>query len=311
MINKTILLTGATGFLGSHILRSLLRQGYSVIVTKRLTSDTWRIKDLLDKVTVCNDKLDELEKIFAKNTIDFVIHLATHYAKKDNLEELPAMIDSNITFPTLLLELSKKYNVRSFINTGTFFEYESCSSPINEDKTISPFNLYAKTKVAFEEILKTYSKYMAISTFKIFSPYGEKDNNKLIPMVITKGLSNKTISLSGGHQSLDFIYVSDIVNAYLALLKKLSNEDFASPYQVFNLGTGQAISVRDLVNIIEKSIGHKLNVNWQERAAGDYDFVCADIGRIKEVLEWKPQVSIENGVDKTVSYYKGIINEAC
>lgn len=123
---KTVLLTGATGFLGSHMLELLLQSGYNVIVTKRSTSDVWRIEHLLSKVQSYDIDTDSIETVFASNKIDAVIHLATLYRKFNNGKEVAEMVSSNITFPIELLEVGLRHGLKAFINTGTFFEYD-CS----------------------------------------------------------------------------------------------------------------------------------------------------------------------------------------
>ena len=180
---KNILLTGATGFIGSHLLEALVNNGNKVVITKISGSDTTRIDHLLKKVkSYDSDKID-LEKMFLETRIDCVIHLATNYIKSHKSEaEVELMLDSNVKFPTILAELCIKHKVGSFINTGTFFEYKMKDSPIKEGDPIDPYNFYASTKVAFNNIIKFYAKHFGLKVmdFKLFAPFGEKDNEKLV-----------------------------------------------------------------------------------------------------------------------------------
>ena len=129
---KTILLTGATGFLGSHLLDALLKNDYEVIVLKRSMSDTWRIESHLDEFKSYDIDSHGLDQVFKGNSIHTIIHMATLYRKSDNGIDIDEMISSNITFPTTLLEIGIKNGLKAFINTGTFFECDCSILPVTE-----------------------------------------------------------------------------------------------------------------------------------------------------------------------------------
>ncbi len=299
---KTILLTGATGFLGSHLLRALLKNNYKVIILKRSTSDIWRIKKLLNQGVVIYDvNMITLDKIFLDNDIDIIIHLATLYSKLDDNVDIKGMFEVNITLPSQLLELGVEYGIKCFINTGTFFEYECLNLPIAENSKIKPLNLYSKTKIAFESILKQYSNKITIRTLRIFSPYGEKDNDKLIPMIIQKALKCEKIFLSDGLQKLDFIFVSDVINAYLGVLESI---DSRYNYRIYNIGSGNTTSVREIVSIVEQQLEKNIDKVWSNPIATDRPVVIADIKRAKKELNWQPEISIHQGISKTIKYYR-------
>ena len=299
---KTVLLTGATGFLGSHLLEALLTKEYKVVILKRSTSNTWRIEHLIYQVTSYDIDTQPLELVFEEHHIDVVIHLATLYRKFDNGQEVADMINANVTFPTELLELGLRNGIKAFINTGTFFEYDCSQLPVKEGAKIKPFNLYAKTKLAFEMILKTYSNQIIVNTFRLFTPYGEKDNQKLIPMIIQKALLNKRIELSDGLQKMDFIYIADVVDVYLRALKKMTAGDIN--YRVFNIGSGVSISVREVISIIEQQLGKTVDKIWGSPSSVDIPIVLADISRALDELGWSPKINIHDGMSKTIQYYK-------
>jgi len=301
---KKILLTGATGFLGSYLLEALLKAGYRVVILKRSTSDIWRIEHLLNNLKVYNTDTDSLHQVFVENSIDVIIHMATLYRKFDNGQEVKQMIDSNISFPVELLELGIRNKIKGFINTGTFFEYDCSKLPVNESAQIRPFNLYAKTKTAFENILESYSDQLMINTFRLFSPYGEKDNFKLIPMIIQKALSDKKVELSDGLQKMDFIYASDIIDAYMKALSKMFDQRQAGGYQVYNLGSGEGVSVREVVSIIEQQLGKPINKVWGQPSKVDIPVAFADIKKAEAELGWVPKHSIHDGIAKTIEYYQ-------
>ncbi len=299
-----ILLTGATGFLGSHILDKLVKNGYNIAILKRSWSDTWRINHLLDQIKIFNLDLTSLEKIFQSIKPEYVIHLATLYSKFDSDADMNNMYRSNVSFPAELLEIGVKYGLKGFINTGTFFEYDCTQQPINENNPIKPFNLYAQTKLDFELILKSYSEKINIKTFRIFSPYGERDNNKLIPMLIQKALSKQTIQLSDGMQKLDFIYALDVANAYIEALEVMPLKEKLGSYNVYNLGSGTPTSVREVVSVVEQNLGEHLNVVWGDPSTVDIPIAYADLSKIKKELSWTPSYSIHQGIANTIDYYR-------
>jgi len=305
MKNKqTVLLTGATGFLGSHLLEALLAENYQVIILKRSTSDTWRIDHLLDKIMYFDLDQYTLSQVFQRQEVDVIVHLATCYKKHEESIDIAEMVNTNVGFPSQLLAESVKHGVKGFINTGTFFEYESFYQPIDESANISPFNFYAKTKLAFESILQTYKEQLCINTFRLFSPFGERDNPKLLPMIIQKALKEEEIHLSEGLQKLDLIYVKDIVSAYMSSIQRMFAGDFSCEYEVFNLGSGEALSVRDIVSLVQESLGHPVNVVWGEPSKKDIPIAYAKIDKVKNVLAWAPDIGVKKGISNCIKYYK-------
>ncbi len=141
---------------------------------KRTASSLWRIEHLAGQYKSYDVDVQPISKIFEHEVIDIVIHMATLYRKFDNGNEVSDMLVSNVIFPTELLEAGVRKGIKGFINTGTFFEYDCSRQPVDENAPINPFNFYAKTKLAFEAILKTHSNKMMVNTFRLFSPYGEK-----------------------------------------------------------------------------------------------------------------------------------------
>lgn len=306
-MTDTLLLTGATGFIGSHLLETLLENNYRMVILKRSFSDDWRISQLYEKYTENLIPFDvdktSLEHVFKKEEISGIIHLATYYKKIHEYEDIAPLIESNIEFPVQLLDLAVSNKVKFFINTGTFFEYDSSYLPISELTHIKPLNLYAATKISFEKILKTYSELYNIksATLKIFSPYGPRDNEKkIIPHLILNSLKNNKISLSNGLQKLDFVFVKDIVDSYLKLISKI---EYLDKYENFNIASGNSHSIRELVSILEEINGQNMNKIWGDPSE-DSEIILSDISKARNILKWVPQISIKEGLSKTVQYYR-------
>ncbi len=311
-MSKTILLTGATGFLGSHLLEALIKEKYNVIILKRSFSNTWRIQHLLDNIMSYDiDKID-LKQVFEENEIYYVIHLATYYKKSHSYNDVPKMIESNIYFPSLLLELMKQYSINYFINTGTFFEYSLNKRLIDENTNKNPYNLYASTKIAFTEILKYYSKNHNIKSIdlKLFAPYGPKDNeNKLMVSLIKSFINKELIEVSPGEQRWSWTYYKDIIIAYLKSLKYITQ--MKENYAVFNIGYDKAYSIREIVQTLEEITGIKNVVKYTKPYAyNELFYVLCDNTKSKNLLKWLPKYDLKSGLRDMYNYYmKGEINE--
>lgn len=197
-MSKYILLTGGTGFIGSHLLEELLNLNKKVILLKRSFSNTWRISQFIENKNLIIKDTDKikLNDIFTQFDIEGIFHLAAFSLRAHKSNSVTEMIKSNIEFPTVLLENSAHSNTKFFVNTGSFFEYDLSSSPINENSKLKPFNLYGSTKTAFETILKFYSQSYDLNcaTLKLFTPYGPKDDEKKItPYLIINSIKKEDI----------------------------------------------------------------------------------------------------------------------
>lgn len=303
---KTVLLTGATGFIGSHLLEKLLERKFKVVLLKRSFSDTWRIEEFLDKIKFYNVDKIGLEPAFKENRIDCVIHLATKYVKRnESTKDIEEIVDTNVRFPSLLCQFCLQYGVNYFINTGTFFEYKIQERLISESDEKQAYNFYATSKLAFGEILRFYSRShgLKVVDFKLFAPFGEKDNEKLIIFLIKSLLRGTKIEFSGGEQRWNFTYVKDIVDAYISAL---SNFGKISGYEDFNVGYNEAYSIKEVAKKLEKiAKDKKFRIVWGAKPyiSNEIFYVNCDNSKIKKILKWKPVFNIDSGLEATYNYY--------
>jgi nucleoside-diphosphate-sugar epimerase len=292
IIKMKILLTGATGFLGSHLLPELIRKDYKVIIVKRSFSDPWRIRDCLPLVKSFDIDKINIEEIFHKNKIDVIMHLATDYGKK-NSNDITQMLQCNIELPTKLLQMGAKYKNTVFINTHTSAD--------------SKYTLYSAMKNAFLEIMNYFvaNHEMRFINLKLEYMYGEKDDNtKFIPFVLESIFNKTEIKASGGQQKRDFIYVKDVVDAYLKVLDNLGK--LRKKYLLCEIGTGKSIPLKNFVIKAEKISGHKANIKWgtiSYRKNETFDSK-ANINLAKKLLNWHPKVSLGKGLENTINWYK-------
>lgn len=289
-----ILLTGATGFLGSHLLERLLEENHQVVVLKRSTSDTWRIKHRLDQVTSFNVDQQPIEAAFAENKIEAVIHTACHYGR--NQDSMSQVIDSNLMFSVKVLEMAIRYNTGTFFNTGTLLpDY---------------LNTYSLSKKQFSEWLKQSSSKIQSVTLKLEHMYGPKDDKtKFVPWLLDKMIHSKEeIKLTKGEQLRDFIFIDDVISAYMVLLNAT---DTLPSYAEFDVGTAQPITVRSFVetlsHVVEKEIGtnvnQRLNFGAIPYREGELMHSHANITGLKQ-LNWKVNIPLVEGVKKVITSEK-------
>lgn len=308
---KTVLLTGGGGFIGSHIIDLLLEKKYKIVILERSVSSITRIKKHLSKLKVYYTESNTLEEVFTENKIDCVIHLAAKYLKQHTTtNDVEEIVDINIKFPSLLIEYCRLYNVKHFINTGTFFEYQFSDRPLKEADQKEAYNLYAASKSAFTEILKYYAKSsgIKIANFYLFSPFGDRDNEKLMAFLIKGFFSQEQIDFSGGAQSWNFTYVKDIANAYLCALEGM---DKLKGFEEFNVGYDKVVSIKEIVKKLEKISNKKLHINWGAKPYIDNEIfmVNCDNSKLTKVLKWKPEYNIDQGLERTYSYFAELYKE--
>ncbi|MBN2816753.1 MAG: NAD(P)-dependent oxidoreductase [Campylobacterales bacterium] len=283
----TILLTGATGFLGSYLLKAFVDNGYKVIALKRTTSNTDRIDNYLNDCVVYDVDTINIKTIFETYNVDLVVNTVTNYGRKDN--SISSIIDTNLIFGLKLLEESINANVKAFINTDTLLE-----------RNINAYALAKAQLVDWMVFLSTHSTKMVNVKIEHMYGFGD-DENKFIYWLIKQLKQNvEKIDLTSGIQKRDFIYIDDIVAAYEVLIK---NIDSFSNYEEFEIGTGNSIAVKEFVEkIVEelnsnKTTVSKLNFGMIAYRANENMNMQADISRLKK-LGWEPQISIEDGIKK-------------
>ena len=286
----TILLTGATGFLGSHLLQALLAKGYKVVVLKRSTSDIWRIKHLFNQVVSYDVDKQAVKTAFEEQRIDIVIHTACHYGRNEiSVDEI---VKSNVAFGLQILDASLKYKTDTFFNTDTLLE-----------KNINP---YALSKAQFVEWLHQSATDIQVINLKLEHMYGENDDtSKFVPWVLSQLQANTSeIALTKGEQLRDFIYIDDVVTAYLLLLERVSD---LSGFSEFDVGTGRLITLKSFIEKLfrayEVNCGKsstKLNFGIIPYRDGEVMKVELDNQPLVS-LGWNVKVDLETGLKKVVS----------
>lgn len=295
-MKKTILLTGATGFLGSHILESL-RKTSDVIVLKRSFSDLRRVREFLPGLACYDADKTPLENIFGEHRIDGIIHVATEYGRNKGADEIVA---SNVVFPLKLLRLGISNKISFFLNTDTFYNMEGFAS--------SHLFHYALSKKQFEAWLKISQKQGSrILNLKLSHFYGSRDNaEKFVPEMLSKMLSHEArIELTGGRQKRDFVYVDDVVKAYCLLVEKI--DGIRDPYLELEIGTGRSVSVKDFLTVMKRLTQSRSVLEFGKLPYRENEIMehHAQTSGLVRALGWKPEISIEEGLTMLIASGKG------
>ncbi|MHB9292361.1 NAD-dependent epimerase/dehydratase [Hollandina sp. SP2] len=287
-MNKTVLLTGGTGFLGSYLVHDLLKNNYRVIVLKRSISNTWRIDDVFERISCYDIDKTGLEAAFTDQHIDVVIHTACCYGRND--EKASFIADTNLLFGLQVFEFAEDYNVAIFINTGTLLPKH--------------LNYYSLSKVQLSEWLQKVAGKVQIINMKPEHMYGPKDDQrKFIPWVIAQlDRNQKQINLTSGIQERDFVYVTDVVQAYLHVLEYCAE---LKEYCEFEVGTGQSVAVRKFIYELVRQYKEQhpenqtqLNFGSVPYREGEMMYMMADT-RCLTNLGWKAEFSFTEGI-KTI-----------
>lgn len=282
---KTVLLTGATGFLGSHIAKALIDNHFRVLAYCREQTDFSRLESVKSQIR-WYQIAEGLELPFKSATVDHIIHTATNYGRNQEANSLLA--ETNLVFPLKLFELSEQYNINIFINTDTVLH--------------KYLNAYALSKKQLCEWLKLFSKNTRVLNIKLEHIYGPHDDaSKFVTGMINQCQSNvNNIALTLGEQKRDFVYIDDAVDAYIKLLGHA--DQFSSHYSDLELGSGQAISIRHLVETIHRLTQSYSVLNFGALPYRDNEIMesVADCSELKKI-GWLPRHSLEAGLKKTLT----------
>lgn len=303
-----ILATGATGFIGSHLIKRLIEEKHQIIIVHRKSSSFTHLEKFRSAVSFIEvNSLDQIPTIFKRFTIEGIIHLAATYIKHHkNNEDVILMNKSNIDFPSVLLNEAIQNKVKFFINTGTCFEYQESMNPIDENSPISPYNYYAATKISFEEILKFFVKISNIraTTLKLFFPYGENDKERIIQTMIRSMCANTPLSIETTTQKLSFTYVGDVVDAYVKAIAFLTSRSYKK-YETFNIGNPTPTGLKDISQTLEMIHASKSLLTFKKPSSGiEITHMTCDATKSQNMLDWRPQTSLKNGLEKTYNSLK-------
>lgn len=290
-MKKKILITGINGFLGSHLAKKLCEE-YDIIGLVNNVKNVDRVKSYNFKIIESTEK--NIIKLFIENSIFSIIHTATVYRVDKSVEKL---IKTNILLPLKLYELANRNGVSVFFNTDTFFNSKDIKHNYLSQYTLSKKNAL--------EWLKTIQGECKLINMKLFHMYGSNDSPLKFTTNIFKNLINNLpkIDLTSGEQKRDFIYIDDVVKAYICVLNNFSFGN--NKYFEFEVGTGKSISIKNFVETIKTTLGSTsiLNFGGLENRENEIMDAVANNTELKK-LGWNPEFNIEKGIQSIL--HKGV-----
>lgn len=305
--SKKALVTGSSGFIGSHMTSRLVKEGCEVYVMLRDSSDVWRLDDLRDSINFIKldirDK-DEMGCRMQKIKPDYIFHMAA-YGVDSRQKNYTEAIEINIAGTLNLLTAAASTGCEKFLNAGTSMQYGNKSKAIKEDEHYEPANIYGSTKGAATIIAHqtAYEYGINIATIIPFGVFGEKEGSyKFFPHVILSSLKDAEIRLSLCEQSRDYCYVENIIDGFIlaAGSGKVKNE-------IFNIGCGKMHQLKYYAELIARKLGtvKKVKYGALEYRKNDLWNPKPDLTKISTVLGWKPRIGLEEGIDRTIEWFRG------
>jgi UDP-glucose 4-epimerase len=286
-MQPTILITGITGFLGSHIAEHLVSNGVQVIGLKRKDSDVWRCEGFKDEIIwVDIDNEGFFKEELEKYSFDTIVHgawIGVESYTRDNWDEQ----SKNIPFLVSLLDVAKNVGVQKFIFLGSQAEYGNIDGKITEDHRANALNAYGGIKLACLEIVKTFCEANGMNWvwLRLFSLFGEKENqNWLIPSLVASMLTTKQMDFTLGEQKYAYLYVKD----YALIMKKIITMPVESG--VYNISSSQTRTIKSLIENIRDYINPEFILNFgalnyrnnqSMHMEGDILKLCSQIGEIE------------------------------
>ena len=328
-----ILVTGAAGFVGFHLSQRLLSENHQVIGIDNLndyyevTLKEDRLAQLKDRDNFTFHKLDladrdGIDKLFDRYQIEMVVNLAAQAGVRYSIQNPRAYIDSNLNGFGNILEGCRHHHVQHLVYASSSSVYGANTKiPFSvRDNVDRPISLYAATKKANELMAHTYSHLYQIPTtglrfFTVYGPWGRPD---MAPMLFTKAiLAGKPIDVFNyGKMQRDFTYVDDIIEGVVRVMHKIPQpnpnlvEDIPdpsiskAPYRIYNIGNNQPIELMYFIEVLEKCLGIEAQKNILPMQPGDVPRTYADVADLVRDVGFKPDTSIEVGVERFVDWYR-------
>jgi nucleoside-diphosphate-sugar epimerase len=298
MERKVALLTGATGFVGSHLMRRLLKNRWRVFIITRPQSNLSVIKDCLDDVSVLehDGSTKRMVEIVGDTHPEVIFHLAALVIVEHRVQDIEPLLNSNVLFGIQLVEAMVRNGRYNLINTGTSWQHYQ-----NQD--YNPVCLYAATKQAFEVMLKFYieSTPLKVITLKLFDTYGINDyRGKLLQLLSKSCKTQEPLSLTPGEQQLNLVYIDDVVEAFLIAAAR-SKEQSIHSYEDFAVASRESIALKELVRLYETISGKKLPIHWGGKSYRQRE-VMIPWNQGKLLPKWIPKVDLREGLKKIIRF---------
>lgn len=290
------LVTGASGFIGSQLIRRLLHDGAAVVALVRSTSDLWRIEDVLDWIELARDG-----EGVPQGGLDVVYHLAASGVRHG--EEAAQVVETNVVGTLRALELARAAGAHRFVYCGSCFEYGP-GQRLSEAAPLRPISAYGASKAGGGLLAEAYSQEhgLPVSWVRPFTAYGPFEAAyRLVPSAIVRALDREPLELTSGSQTRDFVYVEDVVEGIVAVA-----HSEAAVGGRFNLCTGVSTTVVDVAKTVGEFVGDpvELRVGALPDRSDDFAVLSGDPLHTAESLGWQAAVLLREGLARTIDWFR-------
>jgi len=329
---RSVLVTGGTGFIGYHLIARLLREEARVTVLVRRPHDLGRLSEFAGRLRVvqhdlatgfpsaaltANESASEEEEAEEGEVEapEYVFHLAASGVERPT-EDWPGAIASNVAGTANLLQWCSagraredmETNLKAFVYAGTPFEYGPGEGPRREDHALAPTNFYAASKAAGWLLCQAFASMndLPVVGARPFLAYGpHQGTRRLVPAVVLAALRNGEVKLTGGDQQRDFIFVEDVVDGLLRIARH-AGETPEAHGEMFNLGSGEGVTLRAIVARILEIAGSSSRPSFGSLPyrKGELWDLRADVSRARDELGWEAQTSLDQGLRQTIGWYR-------
>ncbi len=305
MSNDKILIIGGSGFIGSHMTTKAIEKYQNVTVINLNEKDNQKKENVN---TIICDICDEerLSKELSDKNFEYIINCSGYIDHSSLKQGGYKVVEHHFNGVLNIIKQINKVNLKAFIQLGSSDEYGDNESPQHEEQRESPISPYSLAKLSTTNLLQMLYKQDGFPAviYRLFLVYGPgQSQNRFVPYTINSCLNNITFPVSEGHQVRDFCYIDDVTDAIIGSLdnKKIHGE-------VINLASGNPVTIREMINKICKLSGGGNpvfgKVPYRE---GENMSLYANIDKAKKTLAWSPKVSIDDGLEKTINFYKSTI----
>ena len=299
-ISTNVLITGATGFIGRHLLRRLVLLNYNVSILVRDRSDLSLIGEDIKKVKLYyfDDSYESVDRAFQNSSFDLVFHLAAFGNYFHDSNQISQIIDSNIKLGTFILDAMKVHKCNHLINTSTYWQHYQGVNYI-------PICLYAATKKAFEGIIDYYvvSSYIKAISLTLYDIYGYDDNRPKLLNLLLKGDSEQSFDLTLGEQMHHMVFIDDVVDGYInAAGCILDDKNNLIKHEIYSLPSNKMFSLKELVGVIKEISKKRFNINWGKKPYYELQIMNPYVGKV--LPGWKAKISLQKGIQTILKSLK-------
>lgn len=288
-----ILITGGAGFIGSHLAKALINKGNEIIIVDNLIRGKLKnLEDIEDEIKFLNDSINNFEilkEIISK--VDIVFHLAAVSRVMPSIENPELCFKTNVQGTEIISRLCSIYTKKLIFASSREVYGTAEYISVDEKHPLHAENPYGASKISCEKMIEAYSKCYGLkyAILRLANVYGVRDFERVIPIFIEKASKNNDLIVYGGVQILDFVYINDVVEAFIKTLEGNGNI-------VVNIGSGNGTNVIDLAEIIKKITGSESKVIIKKKRKGEVEKFIANIEKAEKILNWKPKTTLEDGL---------------